>query len=260
MQPTADPKLLPPPEMARGMPCDAAREVQGRLLTGLGQRGDRVLGVIICCGAHGARRYYSCAAYATACEAPTAAHLGCSRGKWAEQNYCARCSAANRIGCCCAAALLPNRAIPSTPSLHLTEDDPCDTADAAGCSPKASFAAGNVPWRTEYSRARGAGRLRLGQRDSGILVYSPAGGARGARRCESCASMHGGSRGANRCITRRFRGSTCRTELHATAAAVAVGAAVSARVQLLPPPIAQRPWRMQRPLLWLWQQLPRRVQ
>jgi len=41
---------------------------------------------------------------------------------------------------------------------------------------------------------------------------------------------------------------------------MAVGAAVSARVQLLPPPIAQLPWRMQRPLLWLWQQLPRCVQ
>ena len=86
MQPAADPKLLPPPKMARGMPYDAAREVQGRLLAGLGQRGDRVLGVIICCGAHGARRYYSCAAYAAACEAPTAAQLGCFRGKWAGQN------------------------------------------------------------------------------------------------------------------------------------------------------------------------------
>ena len=43
MQPAADPKLLPPPKMARGMPYDAAREVQGRLLAGLGQRGDRVL-------------------------------------------------------------------------------------------------------------------------------------------------------------------------------------------------------------------------
>ena len=87
MQPTADPKLLPPPEMARGMPCDAAREVQGRLLAGLGQRGDRVLGVIICCGAHGARRYYSCAAYATACEAPTAALLVCSGGKLAGRSF-----------------------------------------------------------------------------------------------------------------------------------------------------------------------------
>jgi hypothetical protein len=43
MQLAAVPKLLPPPEMARGIPHEAAREVQGRLLPGLGQRGDRIL-------------------------------------------------------------------------------------------------------------------------------------------------------------------------------------------------------------------------
>jgi len=36
-------KLLPPSAMGRGIPHDAAREVQGRLLAGLGQRDGRVL-------------------------------------------------------------------------------------------------------------------------------------------------------------------------------------------------------------------------
>ena len=36
-------KLLLALEMARGIPHAAAREVQGRLLAGLGQRGDRIL-------------------------------------------------------------------------------------------------------------------------------------------------------------------------------------------------------------------------
>ena len=36
-------KLLPPPEMARGMQHAAACEVQGRLLAEMGQRSDRIL-------------------------------------------------------------------------------------------------------------------------------------------------------------------------------------------------------------------------
>ena len=40
------------------------------------------------------------------------------------------------------------------PSLHLTDGLPNDTADAAGCSPKAAAAAGNGPRHTIYSRAR----------------------------------------------------------------------------------------------------------
>ena len=50
--------------------------------------------------------------------------------------------------------LLLDRVIPSARSLHLTDDEPDDTAGAAGCSPKAAPAAGNVPRRTVYSRAR----------------------------------------------------------------------------------------------------------
>ena len=44
MQLAAVPELLPPPAMGRGIPHEAAREVQGRLLAGLGQRGDHILG------------------------------------------------------------------------------------------------------------------------------------------------------------------------------------------------------------------------
>ena len=43
MQLAAAPKLLPPPEMSCGMPHTAVRKVQGRLLIGIGQQGDRVL-------------------------------------------------------------------------------------------------------------------------------------------------------------------------------------------------------------------------
>ena len=43
MQLAAVPKLLPPAEMSSGIPYTAAREVQGRLLTGLRQRDDRIL-------------------------------------------------------------------------------------------------------------------------------------------------------------------------------------------------------------------------
>ena len=43
MQLAAVQKLLPPSAIARGIPYDAAREVQGRLLAGLGQRDGRVL-------------------------------------------------------------------------------------------------------------------------------------------------------------------------------------------------------------------------
>ena len=53
--------------------------------------------------------------------------------------------------------LLLDRVIPSVASLHLTDDEPGDTAAAAGCSPKAASAAGNVPRHTVYSRAQGAG-------------------------------------------------------------------------------------------------------
>jgi len=51
MQLAAVPKLLPPPAMARGIPFLAVREVQGRLLAGLGQQGDRIL-VSSSAGAH----------------------------------------------------------------------------------------------------------------------------------------------------------------------------------------------------------------
>ena len=43
VQLAAVPKLLPPPDMACSMQFIAACEVQGRLLAGLGQQGDRVL-------------------------------------------------------------------------------------------------------------------------------------------------------------------------------------------------------------------------
>jgi len=43
MQLAAVRKLLPPPAMGRGIPHEAACEVQGRLVAGLGQRGDRIL-------------------------------------------------------------------------------------------------------------------------------------------------------------------------------------------------------------------------
>ena len=43
VQLAAVPKLLPPPEMSRGIQHVAARKVQGRLLAGLEQRGDRIL-------------------------------------------------------------------------------------------------------------------------------------------------------------------------------------------------------------------------
>ena len=43
MQLAAVPKLIPPPAIARGIPYDAAREVRGRPLAGLGQQGDRIL-------------------------------------------------------------------------------------------------------------------------------------------------------------------------------------------------------------------------
>ena len=43
MQLAAVLKLLPPPEMSRGIPHTAARKVQGWLLVGLGQCDDRVL-------------------------------------------------------------------------------------------------------------------------------------------------------------------------------------------------------------------------
>ena len=43
MQLAAVRKLLPPPAMGRGIPHEAAREVQGRLLAGMGQWGDRIL-------------------------------------------------------------------------------------------------------------------------------------------------------------------------------------------------------------------------
>ena len=39
----AVPKLLSPPEMSRGIQFIAAREVQGRLLGGLGQSSDQIL-------------------------------------------------------------------------------------------------------------------------------------------------------------------------------------------------------------------------
>ena len=61
----------------------------------------------------------------------------------------------NHTGCCCSAAQSCN--YPSIPSLHLTDGLPNDTAAAAGCSPKAALAAGNVPRHTVYSRAQGAG-------------------------------------------------------------------------------------------------------
>ena len=43
MQLAAVPKLLPPSAMTRGIHHVAASEVQGRLLAGLEQRGDRIL-------------------------------------------------------------------------------------------------------------------------------------------------------------------------------------------------------------------------
>ena len=104
MQLAAAQKLLPPSAMARGIPYIAAREVQGRLLAGLGQQCDRVL-VSSFAGVHTALGdIQSRAAYTTACEAPTAAQLIGSGGKSAGRNNCARCSAANRNGCRCSAA------------------------------------------------------------------------------------------------------------------------------------------------------------
>ena len=43
VQLAAVPKLLPPPEMSCGIPRMAAHKVQGRVLAGLGQQGDRIL-------------------------------------------------------------------------------------------------------------------------------------------------------------------------------------------------------------------------
>ena len=61
MQLAAVPKLLPPSEMHPTTPHDAAREVQGRLLAGVGQRGDRIHAcVIIWWGAHGAEIIIGC--------------------------------------------------------------------------------------------------------------------------------------------------------------------------------------------------------
>ena len=46
------------------------------------------------------------------------------------------------------AALLLDRVIPSILCLHLTDDEPDDTADAAGCGPKAASTVGNAPYHT----------------------------------------------------------------------------------------------------------------
>jgi hypothetical protein len=83
-----------------------------------------------------------------------------------------------------------------------------DTADAAGCSPEAAFAAGNGPWHAAYSRVRGAGAAasRTGavrRPDACVVicscVHTPLGDSNRARRTS-------GLRGALCCIARRFRG------------------------------------------------------
>ena len=62
-------------------------------------------------------------------------------------------------------------------------NSPNNTADAAGCSPKAAFGAGNVPRHTVYSRARGAGagpgRAGAARRSNPcVMICSCAHGAR----------------------------------------------------------------------------------
>ena len=117
MQPTADPKLLPPPEMARGMPCDAAREVQGRLLAGLGQRGDRVL-VSSSAGAHAVLGDIHRAQHTRRLARRLPLRNSSVPGEYRPGGAAAH-GAAPRIATV-AAALLLDRAIPSIPSLRLT--------------------------------------------------------------------------------------------------------------------------------------------
>jgi hypothetical protein len=80
--------------------------------------------------------------------------------------------------------LLLDRVIPPARSLHPTDDEADDTAGAAGCSPKAAPAAGNVPRHTVYSRAQGAGadasQTRAARRSGPcVIICCGAHGARG---------------------------------------------------------------------------------
>ena len=79
-------------------------------------------------------------------EAPPAARRLGSGGKFAGRNLCARCSATNRIGCCCSAARACNslHPLPASDRMMMPEK----IADAAGCSPRAAPATGNGPWHT----------------------------------------------------------------------------------------------------------------
>jgi hypothetical protein len=108
MQLAAVPKLLPQPEMARNTPYDAACEVQGRLLAGLGQWGDRIL-VVIICGVHTALGEFYRAQHDRQLARRLPLHTAVARrfrGKLAGRHYCARYSATNRNGCGCPAARL----------------------------------------------------------------------------------------------------------------------------------------------------------
>ena len=96
-----------------------------------------------------------------------------------------------------------------SPPPHLHQDTaelPCDTADAAGYSPKAASAAENVPWHATYSRAQGAGGdcwPKWGSRAIESFCHHLL---RCTRRSEIviARSIRDGLRGAYRCITRRF--------------------------------------------------------
>ena len=98
MQRAAVPKLLPPPEMSRGIQHVAARKVQGRLLAGLEQRDGRIL-VSSSAGLHTAPRAIHRAQHTCRLARRLPLHksyaLGANRPG---QNYCARRSGTNRNG------------------------------------------------------------------------------------------------------------------------------------------------------------------
>jgi hypothetical protein len=158
MQLAAVPKLLPPSAMARDIPFDAACEVQGRLLAGLGQWGDRIL-VVIICGVHTALGEFYRAQHdrqlarrlplAYSCSSSFPGQIGrAALLRTVQRDESQRL----RLPCCpvvyfSTAALKPGPVnYPTTRQMQL-----------AGCSPKAAFAAGNVPWHTVCNRGQGAG-------------------------------------------------------------------------------------------------------
>jgi len=118
MQLVAAPKLLPPPAMARGIPHIAAREVQGWLPVGLWQQGDRVL-VSSSAGVHTALGDVHRAQFTQRLVRRLPLHSSSVPRVNGPGGGTAH-DAARRIAAV-AAALLPNRAIPSIPCLHLTD-------------------------------------------------------------------------------------------------------------------------------------------